>query len=161
MRAHDAFESLAGALALGEATERERAAFAAHAATCALCREAGRESSAALAAIAAARDAERWRPSLEDAVLRRIGEANARRQRFTVAALGWALACSIVLEAAFTSGFAGRLATAFRDAGTPRAVAFSGAPRRLTPIRAADLPGRAGRFAPDARARARSPRRTR
>ena len=56
MKAHDRFESLAGAVALGEATESERVEFVAHAQTCALCRDdAFAPETSPLAAVAAAR----------------------------------------------------------------------------------------------------------
>ena len=120
MRGHDAFEALAGALALDEATPEERAAFAAHAAGCANCRADAADAETVARALAAARDEERWRASLDHLVVGRIRDARARRSTVTLGALGWAVAASIVLNVAVATGFTGRLASAFRDSGEPR-----------------------------------------
>jgi hypothetical protein len=70
--AHDRFDALAGAVMLGEATEAERASFAAHAGDCVLCCDVADGAAGVLDAVERARAAETWRPSLDDAVGRRI-----------------------------------------------------------------------------------------
>lgn len=112
MRNHDRYESLAGAIALGEATFEEREAFVAHAADCALCRQdladeaAGRSP---LAAVSSARDEETWRPSLDRAIVARIREKSSKRSNFAVGALGWAAALSIAVNVAFVTGLTGQV----------------------------------------------------
>jgi hypothetical protein len=116
MTEHDRYEALAGAVYLGEASDAERGAFARHAAVCDACRLDLEAAPPLRAAIAGARDAETWRPSVDDAVARRIREARSSRFGITVGALGWAVALSIVLNVAVVSGLSGRIHDAFRPA---------------------------------------------
>lgn len=116
---HARFESLSGAIALGEATLVEREEFARHAAGCSLC--AGEPFDAGLlAAIAAERDGETWRPSVDRRVVARIREAQSNRSRLTVGLLGWAAAASIAVNVFFVTGFAGRIGSAALYALTPQ-----------------------------------------
>ena len=115
MKNHDRYESLAGAIALGEATLEEREAFAAHAVECALCRQDLAEDAAGtspLATVASARADETWRPSLDRAIVARLRERSAKHSRFTVSALGWGAALSIVVNVAFVTGLSGQVANA-------------------------------------------------
>lgn len=131
-RSHARYESLAGAIALGEATQTERDEFLGHAAGCALCSGVPAERDL-LRAIEAGREAETWRPSVDRAVLARIHDTRKQRSRFTVGALGWAAAISIAVNVAFVTGFAGKLDGAFRS--TPETTAELAAPQfvRLPP----------------------------
>lgn len=102
---HSRFDSLAGALALGEASTEEREQFEAHAADCRPCREQGADELIAVRErITTARDEETWRPSLGSALMSRIRDQRSRRSRLTFRALGWSVALSLALEAAFVSG---------------------------------------------------------
>jgi hypothetical protein len=126
---HDRFESLAGAMALGEATIEERAAFAAHAAGCALCRQDVIEDAAGtspLAAVGIARDDETWRPAVDRAVVARIREGSAKRSRLTVGALGWGAALSIAVNVAFITGINGQLENILHPATEVAPVATFG-----------------------------------
>jgi len=132
MREHDAFEALAGAVALDEATHDERALYAAHAATCPLCRDDRFGES--LERLRGACEGETWRPSLGDSFYARVREARAKRARRTMAGLGYALGLGIVLNVAFTSGFAGRLSDRL-EASAQRAESVA-APRAASELRA-------------------------
>ena len=117
MSAHDRFESLAGAVMLGEASADERAAFDAHAATCALC--GGDVENGALVAshVSRANASETWRPS--QPIVERLHARRSVRARFTLGALGWAVALSIVLNVAFVSGIGSRVGAAFLSVAAP------------------------------------------
>lgn len=95
-------------------------AFDAHAAECAECGSDALGAREMFSAIAAARDDESWRPALDNLIAGRIRDSRARRSTFTVRALGWAVAASIVINVAFASGFTAHLATAFRETGEAR-----------------------------------------
>jgi hypothetical protein len=112
MSGHDRFEVLAGAVILGEASDVERAQFAAHAASCPRCGPAGADAGVH-AAIARAREAETWRPAIGDPVARRIRESGSSRFRSTVGALGAAVALSLALNVGFASGLSSRLLGSF------------------------------------------------
>jgi hypothetical protein len=115
VRDHARFEALAGAVMLGEATETERERFAEHAATCAACRDDAEAMPVFRRTLARARDAETWRPSVDDAVGRRIRASQRSRFHVTIGALGWAVALSIVLNVAFVSGLSGHIHDAFEN----------------------------------------------
>ncbi len=117
--AHDAFEALAGAIALDEATPLERATFATHAATCATCRNDLIDIVSVRDAIGASRDDERWVPSVEARVRAQTGTSRHRRTRVTFGAFHGAIAFSLALNVAFFSGFVGRLATKLHATGEP------------------------------------------
>ena len=113
MRGHDAFEALAGAVMLGEATPAERVAFDDHARTCASCRADADAGARAIASIARARAEETWRPSVTGFVLERIARTRMRGTRRTIGAFGWAIALSLAFNVAFASGATNWLAPNF------------------------------------------------
>ncbi len=131
-RSHARFESLEGAILLGEASEAERDEFAAHARACPLCEDVPAPG-ALVDAVATARDGESWRPSVDRPILARIRDERMKRSRFAVGALGWAAACSIAINVAFVTGFAGRLAGALDQDSAPPAVAATPFGVRLPP----------------------------
>jgi hypothetical protein len=95
---HHRAESLAGAIALGEATECERLEYRAHVATCRSCLEAfgGEHEFERLAQhVAAARDCEIWEPDLSASLTRRI----ERRPAYLTYAAGF-LGLGLVLSLA-------------------------------------------------------------
>jgi hypothetical protein len=112
MSGHDRFEVLAGAVILGEASDLERAQFAAHAASCPSCGPAA-DGAAVRAAIERGREAETWRPALGDPVARRLRESSSSRFRSTVGVLGAAVALSLGLNVVFASGLSSRLLGSF------------------------------------------------
>jgi anti-sigma factor RsiW len=86
-----AAQSLAGAIALGEATESERDRYRAHLAGCAACvNDLGgeRELERVAAVVAQARDDERWEPDIRKALARRPAPRRA---------WSWAAALAVVL----------------------------------------------------------------
>ena len=114
MKHHVRFETLAGAIALGEATEEEQAEWAAHAAVCVRCRDHGAgELIAVRNRIVAEREAETWRPSLRSGLMTRIRDERLRRSRVTLRVLCWSVAVSIALDAGFVSGVSSYAAGAF------------------------------------------------
>ena len=113
-RTHDRFEELAGALALGEASDAERAELAAHAQTCSACALDLRDLPIALDVIRAARESERWQPGASDEVRTRLREGRERGTRRTLITLGYGIAASLVLNVAFVSGFGARALDALR-----------------------------------------------
>jgi hypothetical protein len=114
-RDHDAFEAVAGAVMLGEATEAERARFDAHAATCDECRADVACAPVLVRSVTQARRTETWRPSIANLVLDRIRGTRKSRFRFTVGALGWAVAISIVFNLALASGLSMRFGSSTPD----------------------------------------------
>jgi uncharacterized membrane protein len=115
---HGRFESLCGAIALGEATPAERDEFARHAADCGLC-SSELVDSGLVAAIASHREAETWRPSVDRRIFARIHDAQSKRSRFTVGLLAWAAGASILINIFFVTGFAGKLGSVLLDATAP------------------------------------------
>ncbi|MBC5799668.1 MAG: hypothetical protein GIX03_02580 [Candidatus Eremiobacteraeota bacterium] len=112
MHDHDRFEALAGAVALGEATPQERTIFDRHARACAACHDDAVGITRVTGIMAAARDDESWRPAIGGVLMNRIRDERLRRSRLTLRALGWSVAFSIALDAAFVSGvtsYAGRV----------------------------------------------------
>jgi anti-sigma factor RsiW len=106
---HAAYEALAGAIALGEASDAERAAFSAHCATCARCADdADALRTDVVTVVAVARELETWRPQVRDGVVRRIDADRGRSTGRTTTLLTAAIALSLVLNAAFATGFAQR-----------------------------------------------------
>ncbi len=113
---HTRWESLAGAIALGEATESEREQFELHTADCTRCCEHRLDELAVVRDhIVAMREKETWRPSLGTALMNRIRAERLRRSRLTLRVLSWSVALSLALDAAFVSGvtsYAGRVVDA-------------------------------------------------
>jgi hypothetical protein len=124
-RDHDAFEVLAGAVMLGEATEAERARFDTHAATCDACRADVACAPVLVRAVTRARARETWRPSIANLVLDRIAGTRKSRFRFTVGALGWAVAISIVFNLALASGLSMRLGSTSADDASSNVTAMT------------------------------------
>jgi TonB family protein len=92
-------EIVAGAIALGEATESERDLYRRHLASCPACCThlvGERELERAAAAVAQARDGERWEPEIS---FHRIRAARSRRSALRVALSAGALAAAIALAA--------------------------------------------------------------
>lgn len=141
-RGHARFESLEGAILLGEATAAEREEYALHARQCSLCC-AEPVHGALPAAVGAGRDAETWRPSVDRPVLARVRDERMRRSRFAVGALGWAAACSIAVNVAFVTGVAGRLEGALDFGNTPAPAAATQFGVRLPPETFATIKRRA------------------
>lgn len=116
MRDHGRYESLGGAVALGEASAGERAEFAAHAAGCEDCADAAGAVFAVRERVARAEDAERWSPSLESAVAERIRQRRSATFKTATSALAYAIGASVIVNVAFVSGFAGHALDALRVA---------------------------------------------
>jgi Putative zinc-finger len=112
--AHDRFDALAGALALGEASDAERAEFGAHARTCAACANDAAELPATFALVREARASERWDPHGSGELDARTRERRERSSRRTLTTLGYAVAASVVVNLAFVSGFGARALDALR-----------------------------------------------
>ena len=140
-RRHDRFESLAGAIALGEATEAEQATFAEHARTCSACR-AGADAAALIALIGRIRDEEAWRPSVRDPVLARVRATGGSRTRAACDALSWAVVVSIAMNVAFTGGFASRLGAVLEPRTAPPAGSSAQRPTFERPAFAASAVAR-------------------
>lgn len=121
--AHERFEALAVAHALGEASAAERAEFAAHARGCRTCADDAAGALAMANLIAGARDEERWQPQLDGALETRLAGRRVQRSQQTFAVLGYAVAASFVLNIAFVGGFAGRALDALRVTPPPERYA--------------------------------------
>ena len=92
---HERIESIAGAIALGEATDRQRQEYRLHIAQCAACLHAyggEREIERVSATVANARDEEVWEPALGNVVQNGL----ARRARYARSTLSIAAACLVV-----------------------------------------------------------------
>lgn len=114
MLTHDYFESLGGAIALGEATRPERAFFMLHARHCAACAQDLGLCDGELRALAQdARGRERWQPTVRTAVAARVQERQSRRRRMTMVGLGYAFAASLLLNVVCSFGVPERLVAAF------------------------------------------------
>jgi TonB family protein len=102
-------EVLAGAVALGEATDHERDAYRQHLALCPRCIEAfggEREIERIMQTVAQARDAERWEPDVRASMATR-GNRGRRFWRFGFAAAAAALAISVGIHALVASRVTG------------------------------------------------------
>jgi hypothetical protein len=124
-RDHVAFEALAGAVMLGEATAAERARFDAHAATCDECRADVACAPVFARAVTQARHTETWRPSIASLVLDRIRGSQKSRVRLTVGTLGWAVAISIVFNLALASGLSMRFGSTPADDASSNVTAMT------------------------------------
>lgn len=108
LRNHDRLEVLAGAIALGEATDEERREYREHIATCAECLQSlggEREIERVAATVTAARESEIWQPDVGDVVLHRNRDRK-RALRFGMSFLGIALCASFGIHALLASGIA-------------------------------------------------------
>jgi TonB family protein len=114
---HERIEALAGAIALGEATDEERNEYREHIASCAECLNAlggEREIERVAASVHDARESEVWQPDLRDVVAART-QRSARRLRLGFGVAGLCLAVSLGVHALGAAG-AARLAP---SAGAP------------------------------------------
>jgi TonB family protein len=105
---HDRIEALAGAIALGEATDDERAEYRAHISSCQTCLHSlgGEHELARVAStVASARESEMWEPNLGDVVQQKT-QRRTRVVRFGFGFLGAALCVSFGLHALLASGIA-------------------------------------------------------
>lgn len=150
MRGHDAFESLSGAIVLGEATPVQRARFEAHAHACERCRtDADSDLRAFDDELRALGDLETWRPALRDAVRAKVALARRGRLRAIGTAIASAAVLSLALDLGFSSGALGRIAAGFAVPEAPSSpVAF--VPRISGATSASDVaaPVRAAAVAP-------------
>lgn len=131
---HDRLEVIAGAIALGEATEDERRQYREHIAICPQCLQAlggERELERVATTVASARDSEVWEPDLGDVVRQRL-QRRSRVMRFGIGFLGVALCASFGIRLLVVSGIA-HLTPALAEhpvvinAGTTRIVLEQGA----------------------------------
>lgn len=105
---HERAEVLAGAIALGEATDAERIEYRGHLATCGEClqRFGGEHELARTAAVVSdARSAEIWEPDLRSAVVRAM-TTRKRWARLGLSALGICFAMAFFVRVLVVSGFA-------------------------------------------------------
>ncbi|HLI97942.1 MAG TPA: TonB family protein [Candidatus Baltobacteraceae bacterium] len=103
---HDRIEAIAGAIALGEASDQERHEYREHIATCAPCLHAyggEREIERVISTVASARDSEVWAPQIGDVVATRL-KRRARKLRWGFGTLGVAIAASLGLHALVAAG---------------------------------------------------------
>lgn len=103
---HDRIEAIAGAIALGEASDEERSEYRKHIAACTGClRALGGEVEIERIAgtVAAARDAEMWEPALGDVVAKRT-RRRSRLLAWGFSSFGLALAASLGVHALFAAG---------------------------------------------------------
>jgi len=109
-------EVLAGAIALGEATDAERQAYRGHVATCSACLRANggeHEIERTMACVGQARDDETWDPDLTALVREKMnGRKRLLRAGLTVA--GACIAISLAFNLAMVTGL-GKIAPSFAD----------------------------------------------
>lgn len=138
---HERAEMLAGAIALGEATDEERLQYRQHLAECSACvHDFGGEHEVERVAstVAQAREGEIWEPDLRGAVASRFA-SRKKVWRFSLGMLSIALAVSFAIHAAIASGF-GRLSPTLADPITIAGVRITldhrapATPKPLPPI---------------------------
>ncbi len=138
MTACNQAEVLAGAIALGEATDAERQAYRGHVATCSACLRANggeREIERTMACVGAARDGETWDPDLAAGVRERMnGRKRLWRTGLTVA--GACIAASLLLNFAAVTGLV-KIAPSFAD---PLVLKYNGTSITLEHRSTASLP---------------------
>lgn len=97
--AHEKFEALAGAIALGEADEAQRAEYAAHAIGCPQCDTQIAERGEAVASLfERAAASETWRPFVRDEVLARIERGRTSAVRRVATLLGAGVVATVGLN---------------------------------------------------------------
>ena len=102
---HDRFEKIAGAIALGEATDDERREYREHIAACSSCLQAlggEREIERVVSTVSSARESEVWEPDIRNVVASRM-QRRSRSLRFGFGVTGVALALSLGLHAVVAS----------------------------------------------------------
>jgi len=140
-------EMLAGAIALGEASDVERDAYRRHVATCARCLDAfggEREIERVMSVIEQARTSESWEPDLR--ALRRGSTARRRAWAFGLSGLAAAFAISLGIHAIVAANISAPVATENAAATVADSTAFQVSVER----RPAGVAGRAGNPAPRA-----------
>lgn len=103
---HDRIETIAGAIALGEATDNERTEYREHIATCAQCLNAfsgEREIERVAKTVGAARESEMWDPVLGDVVRTRLNQ-RARKFRYIFSTLAACLLVALGVRIAIANG---------------------------------------------------------
>ena len=103
---HDRIEAIAGAIALGEATDNERNEYREHIATCARCLNAfggEREIERVVETVGAARESEMWEPALGDVVRTRLTQ-RARTFRYVFSTLAACLVVALGVRIAVANG---------------------------------------------------------
>lgn len=103
---HDRVEAIAGAIALGEATDEERREYREHLVACSSCLQSlggEHEIERVAARISSARDSEVWQPALGDVVRRRL-TARARYFRYAFSAVGACIVVALGLRIASING---------------------------------------------------------
>jgi len=102
---HDRIESIAGAIALGEASDAERLEYREHIASCSACLNAlggEREIERVATTVSTARDEEVWEPDLGDVVATRM-RRRSKTLRWGVSVFSVALAASFGMHALFAA----------------------------------------------------------
>lgn len=137
---HDRIESIAGAIALGEASDEERREYREHIATCAPCLRAlggEHEIQRVASTVAQARDSEVWEPELRDVVSNRLNR-RSRKLQWGAGTLGVALAASLGVHALLAAGLHGAAQSAASpvviNAGVTRIVLEQNAVPAPTPV---------------------------
>ena len=103
---HDRIEAIAGAIALGEATDNQRTEYREHIATCARCLNAfggEREIERVAETVGAARESEMWDPALGDVVRTRLNQ-RARKFRYIFSTLAACLLVAVGVRVAIADG---------------------------------------------------------
>lgn len=103
---HDRAEAIAGAIALGEASDEERREYRAHIASCSRCLDAlggEREIERVASTVSRAREVEVWEPDLGDVVATRM-RRRSRSLRWGVSFFGVALAASFGIHFVLAAG---------------------------------------------------------
>ncbi len=118
---HDRFESLAGAMWLGEATDAERDEFVTHARRCPVCAtdlaemsdgDGGAQRPAPLAIVRSARDDESWRPDIATGFVARVRARREGRAKLIFGALGGATVLSLAANFVVVTGLGSRIDSA-------------------------------------------------
>jgi TonB family protein len=106
LKQHERIEALAGAIALGEATDGERREYREHIATCPQCLHAlggEHELERVASTVASARESEVWEPNLGDVVHQRTKQ-RSRALRYGFSLFGVALCASFGVHALLAGG---------------------------------------------------------
>ncbi|HVN68503.1 MAG TPA: hypothetical protein VMU38_02445 [Candidatus Binatia bacterium] len=128
----EAAASMAGAIAIGEASDAQRDAYRGHLAECGRCvGELGgeREIERVMAVVAQARDNERWEPDLRRALARRGSPRRAWRWGAALGAIAIVAAGAFAMEKKSEPGNGGPAISA-REARAIAALGTQTAPRR-------------------------------
>ncbi|HET7814211.1 MAG TPA: TonB family protein [Candidatus Baltobacteraceae bacterium] len=105
-RIHDRIESLAGAIALGEATDAERLEYREHLSSCSSCLQSlggEHELERTASVVADARESETWQPDLGNVVAARM-RRRAQKWQYGFGIAGLCVAVSLGVHAVFATG---------------------------------------------------------